>query len=193
MNIIIDELPIEYEGYLINYSFRTGILISECLIDGDFDEDENGEEERLWASLRILYGKGMPPIETALKGMNWFLNCGDVECNKEQETSELLFSFFEDRNRIYSAFMMKYGINLNKSNMHFFEFLPLFNDLDKTAFRRVVDLRQMTNKEIKKYSKDDQVTILKMKKEFALKNKYKGKVEERMTKFDKILQEVDHA
>ena len=125
--------------------------------------------------------------------MNWFLNCGDVECNKEQETSELLFSFFEDRNRIYSAFMMKYGINLNKSNMHFFEFLPLFNDLDKTAFRRVVDLRQMTNKEIKKYSKDDQVTILKMKKEFALKNKYKGKVEERMTKFDKILQEADHA
>lgn len=193
MNIIIDELPIEYEGYLINYSFRTGILISECLIDGDFDEDENGEEERLWASLRILYGKGMPPIETALKGMNWFLNCGDVECNKEQETSELLFSFFEDRNRIYSAFMMKYGINLNKSNMHFFEFLPLFNDLDKTAFRRVVDLRQMTHKEIKKYSKDDQVTILKMKKEFALKNKYKGKVEERMTKFDKILQEADHA
>lgn len=193
MNIIIDDLPYEYEGYLINYNFRTGILISECLIDGEFEDNEDGEEERIWTSLRILYGKGVPPTDIALKGLSWFLNCGDVQCNKEQEVSELLFSFFEDRNRIYSAFMMKYGINLNKSNMHFFEFLPLFNDLDKTAFRRIVDLRRMTSKEIKRYSKEDQETIRKMKQEFALKNKYKNKVQDRMTKFDKILQEATNA
>ena len=89
--------------------------------------------------------------------------------------------------------MMKYGINLNKSNMHFFEFLPLFNDLDKTAFRRIVDLRRMTSQEIKKYSKEDQLAIRKMKREFALKNRYKNRVQERMTKFDKILQEATNA
>ena len=182
MNIIIDDLPYEYEGYLINYNFRTGILISECLIDGEFEDNEDGEEERIWTSLRILYGKGVPPTDIALKGLSWFLNCGDVQCNKEQEVSELLFSFFEDRNRIYSAFMMKYGINLNKSNMHFFEFLPLFNDLDKTAFRRIVDLRRMTSKEIKRYSKEDQEAIRKMKQEFALKNKYKNKVQDGYSK-----------
>ena len=88
---------------------------------------------------------------------------------------------------------MKYGINLNKSNMHFFEFLPLFNDLDKTAFRRIVDLRRMTSQEIKKYSKEDQLAIRKMKQEFALKNKYKNKLQDRMTKFDKILQEASNA
>lgn len=42
-NILLDILPKEYEGYLINYSFRTGILISQALSDIEtFKDDDDG-------------------------------------------------------------------------------------------------------------------------------------------------------
>ena len=131
MNIIIDDLPYEYEGYLINYNFRTGILISECLIDGEFEDNEDGEEERIWTSLRILYGKGVPPTDIALKGLSWFLNCGDVQCNKEQEVSELLFSFFEDRNRISNRKYRQYAFGI--------DFIPSDDRGHREQFAEVTD------------------------------------------------------
>ena len=88
---------------------------------------------------------------------------------------------------IFSAFMMKYNINLNKSNMHFFEFLSLFNDLDKTAFRRIVDLRSMTPREMKNFSKEQKQRILKLKEEFALEDN----TTQEKTKFDELLEKMN--
>ena len=62
-NILLDVLPKEYEGYLINYSFRTGILISQALGDTEmFKDDDDGRMERLFTAFNLLYGKGLPPF-----------------------------------------------------------------------------------------------------------------------------------
>ena len=187
-NILTDELPKSFEGYLINYNFRTGILISECMVDTAFDDIPNGEYERLMTASMILFGKGVPGIGTAVRGISWFLNGGVEQKQNDNGAGETLFSFVEDRNMIFSAFMTKYGINLNNSNMHFFEFLALFNDLDKTAFRRVVDLRAMKSKDIKKYSAEDRNEILKLKEQFALNKNKRPK-----TKFDKLIEGFKNA
>ena len=72
--------------------------------------------------------------------------------------------------------------------MHFFEFLSLFNDLDKTAFKRVVDLRTMTPKEIKSYSREQRQKIYKLKEEFALEDN--NQQQEEKTKFDLLIGEI---
>ena len=71
-NILIDDLPTDYNGYLINYTFKSGILISECLNDNSFKD----EREKVYTALRILFGRGIPPIEIALDGLKWFLSGG---------------------------------------------------------------------------------------------------------------------
>ena len=192
-NILLDILPKEYEGYLINYSFRTGILISQALSDIEtFKDDDDGRMERLFTGFNLLFGKGLPPFKIALNGLKWFMSCGASE-NKEinSKNSNEYFSFDADKDRLFSSFMVKYGINLNRDDLHFFEFIALFNDLSKTSFRNVVDLRQMNNKELKKFSKEDRIEILKQKKYFAIKKTLNNKFTEEQTKsidkFDKLV------
>lgn len=163
-NILVDDLPTDYCGYLINYHFRTGILLSECLTDTSF----KNTEEQIYSAFRILFGKGIPELNTAMAGLQWFLHGGEEIDDQDPENCETLFSFSQDKTVIFSAFMLKYGINLNKSDLHFFEFLALFNDLDKTAFRKIVDLRAMKPSEIRKFSREQRFEIFKLKRKYAL-------------------------
>ena len=62
-NILLDVLPKEYEGYLINYSFRTGILISQALGDTETFKDD--------LLLLIFYTvKGFRRLKSPLMGLN---------------------------------------------------------------------------------------------------------------------------
>ena len=48
-NVLTDGLPTEYEGYLINYQYYNGILISQCLNDKHelFSNDDFGKLEKM--------------------------------------------------------------------------------------------------------------------------------------------------
>jgi hypothetical protein len=175
-NILIDPLPKDYKGYLINWQFFSGILISQTLASvEDFPKTDFGQIERLYSAFEILYSRGIPNFEVALAGLNWFLSCDGKVVDKNQ-TAQNMFCFEFDKNMIFSAFMVKYKINLNKeNNLHWFEFIPLLGDLDKTAFTNVTNLRRMTKKQIKSYSKEDQAEILKQQKMFSLENSLKVK------------------
>jgi hypothetical protein len=61
----------------------------------------------------------------------------------------------------------------------------LFNDLDKTAFRRIVDLRTMSPGEIKSYSREQRQRIYRLQEEFALENNNQP---QEKTKFDLLLE-----
>ena len=115
-NILLDVLPKEYEGYLINYSFRTGILISQALGDTEtFKDDDDGRMERLFTAFNLLYGKGLPPFEIALNGLKWFMRCGATENNRKLNPNDNkeYFSFDVDKDRLFSAFMVRFRINLS--------------------------------------------------------------------------------
>lgn len=193
-NILLDVLPKDYNGYLINYSFRTGILISQALSDTEtFKNDDEGRMERLFTSFNLLFGKGVPPFDIALNGLKWFMSCGTLNDNNRRSSkeSEEYFSFDADKDRLFSAFMVRYKINLNREELHFFEFIALFNDLSKTSFRNVVDLRQIGSKELKKFSKEDRAEIIAQKKQFAIKkalnNKFTDEQIKAIDEFDKLV------
>jgi hypothetical protein len=152
-NLLIDAVPREYKGYLIKWRFYNGILISDCLSCSDFEDTQQGQLERIYKAFTLLFGNGIPPFDTALEGLKWFLSCGGEKSG--EEAKEQYFSFDDDHERLFSAFFVKYGINLNKNNdLHFFEFIALMNDLNKTAFRNVVDLRMLKPKDMKNYSRE---------------------------------------
>lgn len=170
-NILIDGLPKDYEGYLINPEFFNGILISECLKDREnlFGSDDYSKIQKIYTAFTMLYGNGIPPFEIAMNGLKWFLNCGnDIEENSGKSNKEY-FDFLLDAPRIYSAFKVKYNINLaTEKNLHWFEFIYLFNDLNKTAFREVVNIRMMKPSEYKHYSKEAIAEIKRQKRKFEL-------------------------
>lgn len=172
-NILVDGLPKEYEGYLINYQYYNGILINDCLNDdeGLFSNDNEGRLEKMYTAFTILYGNGIPNnIDIALNGLNWFMSCG-IEDNKSNPDKTRYFCFNQDSQYIYSAFRTKYHINLaTDKNLHWFEFIYLFNDLSKTAFREIVNIRMMKPKDMKHYSKEARLEIMKQKKQFRLVN-----------------------
>lgn len=194
-NMIIDPLPKSYEGYLINWQFYNGILISDCLSSDDFTNDENGDIERMYMALTLLYGNGVPPFKVALEGLKWFLNCGQATPAGNAPTAEnqeAYFSFEDDKERLFSAFMVKYGINLNKADdLHWFEFIALMNDLNKTAFRNIVDLRMLTPKDMKNYSKEQKLEIARQKRKFAIKKSlervYTDEQIQAIDKFDRLI------
>lgn len=191
-NLLIDPLPREYKGYLIRWQFWNGILISNCLGDSErFEDTDQGRIEKLYTSFNLLFGNGVPPFDVALDGIKWFLSCGGTKQN-DNENSEQYFSFDDDHERLFSSFMVKFGINLNKTtDLHFFEFISLMNDLHKTSFRNVVDLRMLKTKDLKNYSKEQKAEILKQKRKFAIKQvlekKYTDSQKQAIDYFDNLV------
>lgn len=184
MNILLDDLPTDYNGYLINYSFRSGILVAESLSDDSIQD----EKARVLLALRCLFGRGIPPLETAMEGLRWFLSGGNDK-RYASNTAENLFSFIIDQELIYSAFMVKYQIDLNREPLHYFKFLTLFSDLGGTTFQRVVGIRSTKPKDLKNYSKEYKNEMMRLKKEFSLNqvNKFNSDEQKAIDHFESLL------
>ena len=130
-NFLLDSLPDEYEGYLIRTDYRVGIQISQAL-----EDEELTPQERLAVAFSLLYGEGAPPVQTAYRGLTWFLNAGNPPEEEgepggagQEETGIRFFSFDYDATRLYSGFRRMYHIDLDKTPMHWFRFLALLGDL----------------------------------------------------------------
>ena len=173
-NPILDEFPLEYEGYLIRTDFRIGIQMILCLQD-----DELSLDDRKLSCLELLYGYGIPEdIELAWKGVIWFLNRGDtydinnpdgskpvtdedetdedtniddLSGKKEQEKDAGDFIDYNfDSTRLYTAFLRTYNIDITTVKMHFFRFMYLMTDLDSnTLYSSVRNIRSKSTKGLK--------------------------------------------
>ena len=111
-NVLLDKFPTEYEGFRIDEAFQTGIQISQALQDPDLSDDE-----RLAVALGLLYPS-------------------------EDEDKVPVTDFDIDQWRIYSAFLEKYGIDLNRSDMHYWAFMGLLSTLGECAYTNVIAIRQ---------------------------------------------------
>lgn len=137
-NVLLDEYPDKWQGYVIDTDFRTGILITQCLLDDEFPE-----ENRILHSLDLLFPCGMPDAEKAAKGLAWFMSefNHDKHSGKGETGSVKAYDFDIDQWRIYSAFLQQYNIDLNTAQMHWFAFMGLLSNLEECAFTRVIDIR----------------------------------------------------
>ena len=160
MNILVDELPeaIEINGieYAVNSDFRTGL---GCILD--MESSDLTDEEKCILLLRRIYGDVIPEDgETAIKLAVKFLDGGKEPPEEENPFADntRLYSFEKDSALIYAAFRQTHGIDLQKVDLHWWQFLALFQDLGAdTGFCNLVNLRRRVNsgeatKEERKYA-----------------------------------------
>ena len=148
MNILLDDLPeaIEVNGveYAVNFDFRTGLA---CILD--MESSELTDEEKCILLLRRIYGDVIPEDgETAIKLAVKFLDGGKEQSEEQNPFADntRLYSFEKDSALIYAAFRQTHGIDLQKADLHWWQFLALFQDLGAdTGFCNLVNLRRRVN------------------------------------------------
>lgn len=168
INILIDELPnvVEIGGakYDINSDFRTSILFTLLVND-----DTLSEEEKLKNTLNLYYYPQNIPqehIQEAVDKAIWFYSCdrkAKQGKGKGKTSKKLIYSFEEDSEAIFAAFMHDYGIDLNeKEYLHWWKFRALFkslhkeNDIVEIMSYRATDLSKIKDKDQKAFYKEMQ-------------------------------------
>lgn len=189
-NIVLDKLPTEYKGYLIRSDFRVGIQISTCLSD-----DELTTEERITSASFLLFGSGVPDINTAWAGIVWFLSCGqkeisidDIESESTGEKEAEVLSLEQDITCIYSAFRKCYGIDLARAQMHWFEFCALLSDISGCLMTNIIEIRTTKTSDVDKKNRGK---LLKLKSKYAI-IKAESMTEEEKAAIDRF-EELDKA
>lgn len=180
-NALLDRLPEDYSGWLIRTDFRVGIQIQMCLSD-----PELSEAERIGTALWLLYGNGVPDIQTAMEGLNWFMSCGDPRPSESEEQSQEpdVYSFEYDAGRISSAFKRVFHLDISREKLHWFEFVPMLGDLSGTAFTSVIDIRSTDESEVQQKKRAE---FRKMKRRFSLPESRPAEEDEKISAVVELL------
>ena len=138
-NVLLDPLPKEWNGYPIDTDFQTGIQISQCL-----EDDSLNSREKLLTALGLLFPdeNNRPPLDEAQEALEWYMTDFNHDKHATKKSAKKLMDFDIDQWRIYAAFLSQYGIDLNRTPMHWFVFMGLLANLEESSFSRVIDIRQ---------------------------------------------------
>lgn len=141
MNILTDKPPqyvdIEGKQYKINFDFR--VCLKTIMA---FEDNTLTPQEKQIILLSNLYPAPPPHTEYAIREAMRFLNGGKID-EDDEDTHLRLYSFSKDANFIFAAFKQTHGIDLQESNLHWWNFLALFMDLGQdTTFCQLVSLRK---------------------------------------------------
>lgn len=187
MNILLDclptELPIAGRMIPVAAGFRYSILFEQLCLDSSLEKQERVEQ-----ALRLMfptYETDAPVIlsepQQALDGLLWFWRCGDRKQNRYQlrkqrqaetlpeggEREKLCYDYEFDSERIYAAFWQQYGIDLDRTDLHWWKFRALFLGLnEQTRFMQVVGYR--TTKITKDMSACQKKFYKEMKEQYAI-------------------------
>lgn len=165
--------------YKINTSYKTAIQCNAIA-----EDDNINDIERALAIIYKLFGEealeDVENRETLLEKAKKYLSCGvdNVETSNEPRDMD----FIEDMPYIKASFMSDYHIDLNKIDMHFWEFYELINGLSNSemgnccVLNRVRNLRNFNLAEIK--DSKEREKIRKAKNSVALKRNKKKATKE---------------
>lgn len=179
-NILLDRLPVEYEGYLIRTSFRIGIQLSLLFTDPNYTD-----EERIPIALNLLYGNGIPEdLRKAVDGLTWFMAGGEKVSNASTNEKPVFYWDF-DSARIYSSFMSSYGIDLTKEDMHWFKFIPMLGSIRKdSALSQAINIRTYDTKNLSGKAKAE---MMKLRNSLTPKAEYSDEEKEKLAEFESLL------
>lgn len=136
-NIFLDDLPRKYNGYSINPSFRTGMMITQLLND-----PECSEWERYTLASELLFCDLPNNIQECLEGITWFLGGWNLDNPEKGKKNDVIIMDYDiDQWRIHSAFIKQYHIDLSTCDIHYWEFMGLLSNLEECSFTRVMEIR----------------------------------------------------
>ena len=140
MNVLTESLPrtvgIDGVEYPVNTDFRACLRVMLA-----FEDAQLTPHEKQAILLQNIYSEIPGNIGGAIEAANLFLNGGEVQENEHH--GPRLYSFSKDANFIFAAFRQTHGIDLQREDLHWWEFLALFMDLGQdTTFCNLVAMRK---------------------------------------------------
>lgn len=165
-NILLDELPkITPNNYKINTSYKQGIKFELLMQDNELQK-----EEKVMLALALFYDKKEinqiktpEELQKRINDILWFYKCNKIGQNNKgvnARKEKQIYSYEFDADKIYSAFMQQYNVDLQKTDLHWWQFRSMFESLtDKTQIveimgYRAIDLSKIKDKEEKKRYKE---------------------------------------
>lgn len=156
MNILVDELDEIVKEKIGNIKINTDFRIS-ILFELLMQDNTVSKKEKILQSLQLYYPDldKIKDFDKAIQDMLWFYRCGkelaDSKENNNVERNKQIYSYEFDDDKIYSAFMEQYNIDLQDIKyLHWWKFKALFNALsENTQFVKIMGYRAMNVNEIK--------------------------------------------
>ena len=165
-NILLDKLPeTTPNGFRIKTNYKQGIKFELLMQDKSLNKEEQVE-----LALNIFYYrkdlkkiKTSEEIEKRIEDIIWFYKCGKKDKTsqkKENNKRKQIYSYKFDDDKIYSAFIQQYNMDLQKNNIHWWQFKSMFEGLTNATQivevmgYRALDLTKIKNKQEKKRYKE---------------------------------------
>lgn len=135
---MIKYVLIEGNKYPINTDFRVAIKCDEILNDPNVDDLDRGI-----LITGLLFGSESPYCNEALEKAKKFLENGASGEGKK------ILDFNQHWDYYYGAFRAQYGIDLNKDDIHYHDFVSLCKTLKNQAINDVIEILTYDMSEIK--------------------------------------------
>ncbi len=193
MNLLIDEVPttviIDDVEFEINSDFRISMMF-ELLIN----DPELSERERLYQALILYYPIIPSNLEAAVDKIMWFYKCGKEEQEENNNTNKSsgkktvkkIYDYEHDSEIIFASFMKSYNINLQRDNLHWWEFKSLFDNIDEDSkLYKIMEIRSVNLNQVK--DKDKKNYYKKMKDLYKLPDNISKSEKEKLDEIGKML------
>ena len=172
---IEDFFKINGEIYHLNLAFDNVLLLLEM-----FNDDSILEEKRIFLALEMLIVEydqlqleSMEQVYTLYKYIMKESLGYDLDKNQESDKVKS-YDFQKDAELIFASFFAAYNMDLieQKGKLHWKKFIALLSNLDeKTAFKKVVNIRTMKIPKANDHNKDDVAQLRKAKEVYSLDNR----------------------
>ena len=193
MNNYPEYVEIEGIKFKINTDFRIAIQCNEIA-----ENEKIGKYERALAIIYKLFGKkGLEAFDLhdklLLMAKN-YLSCGKELQDTKNEQPDM--NFIEDYAYIKTSFRSDYGMDIDKENMHWWEFWDLMNGLSNSELgnscilNRIRNLRNIDLSEIEDDKERQRIAEAKKQvelKKYKKENNLTSEQEKSMEELNKLL------
>ena len=140
INVMLDPLPTQWNGFEINTSFRIGIQTFIL----EYDKELSDYEKSLHIVDLMFDDRPHPYGEELQESITWFLNGWFHDKSGSSKDNRRLVDYDIDQWRIYADFRKIYGIDLSLDEMHWWTFNGLLWNMPykQSAFMEVIDIRK---------------------------------------------------
>lgn len=189
INVMLDPLPTQWNGFEINTSFRIGIQIFIL----EYDKELSDYEKSLHIVDLMFDDRPHPYGEELQECITWFLNGWFHDKPGSSKDNRRLVDYDIDQWRIYADFRKIYGIDLSLDEMHWWTFNGLLWNMPykQSAFMDVINIRK---KKIEaKMSAKEKEAIAEAQKVYGLEQPETEYTEDEKSKiddYDRMMKEI---
>ena len=189
INVMLDPLPTQWNGFEINTSFRIGIQIFIL----EYDKELSDYEKILHIVDLMFDDRPHPHGEELQECITWFLNGWFHDNPGTSKDNRRLVDYDIDQWRIYADFRKIYGIDLSIDEMHWWTFNGLLWNMPykQSSFMDVIDIRK--KKIESKMSTKEKKAIAEAQKVYWLEQpetEYTEAEKSKIDDYDRMMEEI---